>query len=420
MIHVFVGPTLSRSEPLLAAPGIRVRPPARHGELFDADIRAGDTVVLLDGLYHQVPALRHKELLAAMGRGVHVVGAASIGALRAAELAPFGMLGVGRVYAAYVRGEIDGDDEVAVGQQPDGDFAALTWPLVNIRRVLELACAAGILDTARAAALLAALRGVYYPHRTPAAVRAVCRDRGEVRFASWLAEQRGRDRYFGDVKRDDALAAIRVALDGPPARAVVERPEPRVWETTYFRSWSNAFARERVDGLDLSTEDRVIYQQVFDPGFSRTWAAFLEHRSHHPRDGGPGRPLAHRLARATGGDLPADRVFRPDVDLRDENTAALLLAGESRQDRRAVARYADHLARARRDRPGFSTAAVREDLTRRLLLRVWRCPERHFDAQASARGLGSGARAVEAAKRLVPGLLAEMGTERTGVCRGGR
>ncbi|MEV7304560.1 TfuA-like protein [Streptomyces clavifer] len=78
-----------------------------------------------------------------MGRGVHVIGAASIGALRAAELAPYGMLGVGSVYAAYHRGDITADDEVAVGQAPDGQWEALTWPLVNLRSVLRLAQEAG-------------------------------------------------------------------------------------------------------------------------------------------------------------------------------------------------------------------------------------------------------------------------------------
>ncbi|MFE3582884.1 TfuA-like protein [Streptomyces vinaceus] len=173
MIYVFVGPTLAKTEPQLAVPGVRVRPPARHGDLFDSALRSGDTVVLVDGVYHQALALRHKEILAAMGRGVSVIGAASIGALRAAELAPFGMLGVGTIYTSYVRGEIDGDDEVAVGQAPDGQWDALTWPLVNLRQVLHLAQAAHVLDEERAAQLLEALRAVYYPQRTTAAVWAV-------------------------------------------------------------------------------------------------------------------------------------------------------------------------------------------------------------------------------------------------------
>ncbi|MFF4578382.1 TfuA-like protein [Streptomyces sp. NPDC001373] len=403
---MFVGPTLPRSEPQLAAPDVRVWPPARHGDLFAPAIRSGDTVVLIDGVYHQAPALRHKEILAAIGRGVSMIGAASIGALRAAELAPFGMLGVGSIYTSYVRGEIDGDDEVAVGQAPDGEWEALTWPVVNLRHVLERARAAGVLDEDRAAALLVALRAVYYPQRTTAAVWAVCRRQGEMEFAGWLAGRLDQNRHFGDLKRADALAAVRIALDGRETQTS-DRPSPSVWETTYFRRWSNAFARDSVDGLDLSTEDRLLYQQVFDPAFRERWADYLEHRSLNPANG-RGLALSERLAQVTGEDLPADRVFHPAVDLRDEQTVALLLAGETEQDRQAVARYAQALEGARRSRPGFTVAAVRDDVTRRHLLRLWQSTEGRFDAEASARGLICGARAVEAAKRLMPGFLDDM------------
>ncbi|WP_333740724.1 TfuA-like protein, partial [Streptomyces sp. IBSBF 2806] len=349
---------------------------------------------------------------------VGVVGAASIGALRAAELAPCGMLGVGSIYAAYVRGDIVGDDEVAVGQAPDGAWDALTWPLVNLRHVLDLAVSTGVLDADRAAGLLQALRAVYYPQRTWAAVRAVCRRQGETAFADWLAGRRERDRHFGDLKRADALTAVRGALAGTIAATSVAAAPPPVGETAYFRRWSNAAARDRVDGLELSTEDRLVYQQVFDPAFGERWAAYLEHLSLHPADGGPGLPLAALLARAGGGGLTADRVFRPAIDLRDEQTVALLLAGETAEDRRAVARYADALVWARRSRPGFSTAAVRDEVARDLLLGVWRCDEGEFDVEASARGLIRAASAVEAAKRFVPGFREE--TKRTETARGGR
>lgn len=403
MMHVFVGPTLAWSEPQLTTPGVRVHPPARHGDLFTAAIRDGDTVVLIDGMYHQAPPLRHKELLAAMGRGVRLIGAASIGALRAAELDRFGMLGVGTIYSAYASGAITGDDEVAVGQAPDGDFRALTWPVVSLRHVLQLAQAAGVVDDARAVRLLAALRGIYYPQRTLAAVRIVCDREGDGDFARWLSAQRAEDPHFGDIKRADALQALSVArgheLSAEPRLA------PEVWESAYFRRWSNAFAR--ADGLTLSTADRVLYQQVFAPSFSRTWTGYLEYRSRHPADG-PGLPLGGRLAEVTDGSLPADRVFHPDVDLCDERTVALLLGDETGKDRRSVARYARALENARRSRPGFTTAAVRDDLTQRLLLRVWQCTADAFDEEASARGLVCGARAVQAAKCLVPGLLGEI------------
>ncbi|MFJ3310283.1 TfuA-like protein [Streptomyces sp. NPDC086549] len=415
---MYVGPTLPRYEPVLLEPGVQVHPPIRHGDLFDAAVRDGDTVVIIDGVYHQAPALRHKEILNAMGRGVPVIGAASIGALRAAELDAFGMLGVGAVYTSYVRGVITGDDEVAVGQAPGGR-ESLTWPLVNLRHVLGLARAAGIVDEARAEWLLAALRGVYYPQRTTAAVRAVCQRQGETEFAGWLAEQRGRDLYFGDVKRLDALAAVRAALAGRGPTGAP--PSPVTWDSSYFRGWSNHFARSVVAGVELWTQDRVVYQQVFDGDFRERWADFLAHRSRHPACGGEGLPLLERLQRA-GGMLPAHRVFHPALDLRDEATLAMLLGGETRDDRAAVARYAEARAAYRQERPG--AAAVSGDVARRVLLQIWRCRPTALDAEASGRGLISGAYAIEVVKRLVPGFLAEareaVATKDREVADGGR
>ena len=75
--------------------------------------------MLIDGLFDASPAVRHKELLQLMARGVPVIGAASMGALRAAELAPFGMIGVGRIFTAYAAGALVGDDEVALLHGPE-------------------------------------------------------------------------------------------------------------------------------------------------------------------------------------------------------------------------------------------------------------------------------------------------------------
>ncbi|MFF7505363.1 TfuA-like protein [Streptomyces lavendulae] len=125
--------------------------------------------------------------------------------------------------------EIDGDDEVAVEQAPDGEWEALTWPVVNLRHVLERARDAGILDDDRTATLLAAPRAIYYPQRTTGAVWAVCRRQGETEFARWLAGRLDQNRHFGDLKRADALAAVAIALDGrqPPTSG---RLSPSVWE----------------------------------------------------------------------------------------------------------------------------------------------------------------------------------------------
>ncbi|MFI1400751.1 hypothetical protein [Streptomyces sp. NPDC020681] len=65
VIDVFIGPTLDPGEPVLAAPEIRVRPPVQHVDLFDPAIRDGDTVVVIDGMYHQAPCGTRKSWHAA-------------------------------------------------------------------------------------------------------------------------------------------------------------------------------------------------------------------------------------------------------------------------------------------------------------------------------------------------------------------
>ncbi|MBO0515652.1 hypothetical protein [Streptomyces beijiangensis] len=44
---------------------------------------------------------------------------------------------------------------------------------------------------------------------------AVCAVQGESAFVRWLAEQRTEEPHFGDLKRSDALTALRTAQDAP-------------------------------------------------------------------------------------------------------------------------------------------------------------------------------------------------------------
>src|SRR6185295_3385107 len=101
-IHIFCGPTLSAEE------GCRVLtaaffPPASHGDIYRATLSPHPPRIIgvIDGAFRTVPAVRHKEILWAMTEGIHVFGAASMGALRASELADFGMIGVGEIFQRY-------------------------------------------------------------------------------------------------------------------------------------------------------------------------------------------------------------------------------------------------------------------------------------------------------------------------------
>src|SRR5512137_797251 len=162
-IIVFLGPSLEKTaaEKILSA---HYLPPAKRGDLLAA-VQDGATIIgLIDGVFHQESAVAHREILAAVKKGVRVVGASSMGALRAAEMDTLGMTGIGEVYRMYKSGELISDDEVALVFDPESGLS-LSEPLVNIRFTLRQAEAEGILSGKEHEALLNAARSVFYPQR---------------------------------------------------------------------------------------------------------------------------------------------------------------------------------------------------------------------------------------------------------------
>jgi hypothetical protein len=131
---VFVGPTLAANEAQRLLPSATILPPVAVGDLLRLAKRGVKRIAIIDGYFERMAAVWHKEILLALERGIEVWGAASMGALRAAELAPFGMLGVGTIYRAYVRGELVADDEVAVAHLPaEQGYRSISDALVNLR-----------------------------------------------------------------------------------------------------------------------------------------------------------------------------------------------------------------------------------------------------------------------------------------------
>jgi len=102
-VHVFTGPTLSAAEASQVLDADYF-PPAMQGSVFQAACQRPRVIAIIDGRFESVPSIWHKEILWAMDQGIHVFGSASMGALRAAELAAFGMVGIGKVFASYASG----------------------------------------------------------------------------------------------------------------------------------------------------------------------------------------------------------------------------------------------------------------------------------------------------------------------------
>lgn len=235
---VFAGPTLPRRpdgawRTLLA--GCDLRPPARRGDILIALADAPHTLVLLDGYYYTVPSVTHKELLYALDAGVRVVGAASLGALRAVELAPFGMGGVGRVFEAYRSGALDGDDEVALLHAPaESGYRPLTLALVEVRFALERLVAERIVPAAAATRMVDALKALPFTQREPQRVAELARTLGSKAGEALL-----RQLAATSVKQDDARLALELAATPAPPSS---RPRRRAG-TGYLGAFHAAAAR---------------------------------------------------------------------------------------------------------------------------------------------------------------------------------
>ena len=136
--------------------------------------------------------------------GAKVIGASSMGALRASELYPYGMEGAGRIYELYKSGKLVSDDEVALIFDPVS-FEPLSEPLVNIRYHLQRAEEEGIIGKESCERILAVALGLYFPERNYGRILDDSGlDEAELeRFRAFI------QREENDLKRLDAIEALK-------------------------------------------------------------------------------------------------------------------------------------------------------------------------------------------------------------------
>jgi hypothetical protein len=232
---VFAGPSVFG----LAATsfdGLTLRPPASCGDLLAAT-RLGATIIgLIDGVFENAASVWHKEILFALSAGVQVFGSSSMGALRAAECAEFGMVGLGAVFRDYASGAREADADVAVVHGPaEWAFEPLTLPLVDAEATLRRALAESALQAWLCDRLVAAARTVHFSQRSWERVIANAKlDARDAAIATAAIES-----CAYSVKRADAellLARVRSALSGlsgdPSLSGGLSTPRP--FERTAF------------------------------------------------------------------------------------------------------------------------------------------------------------------------------------------
>jgi hypothetical protein len=338
-VIVFLGPTLSRADAanILAA---EYRPPARRGDVHRALRDRCRTIVLIDGEFHGHPSVWQREILDAIAEGTEVHGASSMGALRAAELHSFGMVGHGRIFDWYRDGVIEADDEVAlVYGPPERGYLPRSEPLVNIRATLTAAVPC-VISADERDRLIEDASNLYYPERSWARLL----DTGPA--VDWSADRRADlatfvSQSYIDQKRRDAIEALRtVAAASLPRR---DRPATRVpvnplWRRERCVSEGFAPSVSAIDPAGIAQQAGITSQELHDLWrelselfFVGAWAHDHGIRAEASdvavvrRQFAPSESLAHgrieRLLATRATAHAAVRTFLADGGARDSRTA---------------------------------------------------------------------------------------------------
>jgi hypothetical protein len=263
---IFLGPTLPAKMAQETLDCI-VLPPARQGDVYRAvRDRAPVAIGLIDGAFLGVRSVWHREILWALSRDVAVFGAASMGALRAAELDAFGMRGIGRVYEAYRLGcwpefdpPFEDDDEVAVIHAPiELGAGALSDAMVDIRDTLIAAEQAGILEHWARDRLATAMKRLHFPQRSFARLAAECTRLLDPETTARMSDFLKSGRVA--CKRLDALHMLQAVANFLAEGAPQSRPDfvferALVWEQ--FVNASKAKEDDQLDDVAASVLDEL-------------------------------------------------------------------------------------------------------------------------------------------------------------------
>lgn len=234
---IFIGPSL---DSLSIHQGITVYPPAAMGSIFLATQAGHRVIALVDGVFGNVPAVWHKEILFALSQGVVVIGGGSIGAIRASELYRYGMIGLGRAYRLFRHGMTD-DDEVALSHLPEEfNFTPLTEPMINVRFTARRLFKAGLLDKEQEVKFITLVKKIYFANRD------IARVLGCLKKVLPLATHDRAVKVYGnlrvDVKRQDAQDVLDFVHNGGYKST---NPTQMKWKFPYTCHWRNHFDRLR-------------------------------------------------------------------------------------------------------------------------------------------------------------------------------
>jgi hypothetical protein len=258
-VLIYAGPSLDSNTiaEQLGDCDVLLKPPVKHGD-FASDVLEFEPthILILDGLFHHSLSLWHKEVIWALQipgvKGIY--GASSMGALRAADLADYGVIGCGKIFNWFYEGIISDESEVACVYGED--YKELTIPLVNVRGALLQDIEGGIVALYEADYIFSRARAIHWTERTIKALENA---------HPYLPS------IFHDQKKVDALELLCTFRDLEPIEGY-----QKLGEEALSGLFAAQFERDRsVDGVKL--QDLDAYIMLHDAEYEQH-AADSDHR----------------------------------------------------------------------------------------------------------------------------------------------
>ena len=259
-IIVFAGPSL-KPELKNQYPKIKFRGPVLQGDIaHEADASRENIFVIVDGYYKSVPSIWHKEIIYANNKGKIVIGCSSLGAIRAAELDKFGMIGSGEIYKWYKNNVITRDPDVAVAHgSAEENYRSFTVPIVNIKATLEFSSQK--INSQDIEKTLEVSREIFFEHRTiPSLLKKISssnlRDKEKICYLI-------KNKYI-DQKQHDCTETLKWVDQEP----VIEWSEQsQVEKTIYWNALltNDTYKGPGESGLDQTKQASLAFQLCDKP-----------------------------------------------------------------------------------------------------------------------------------------------------------
>ncbi len=277
-IIVFAGPSIAKTHVLERLPHADVRPPAKQGDLYLATQDKPKLILLIDGFFESVPAVWHKEILYAMSIGIHVYGSSSMGALRAAELHTFGMVGVGKIFEHFANDEWEDDDEVALTHGPaELNYMPVSRAMADLRYDLKGAVEQNLLSQTQAHDITHKLKALWYPNRSHESLLSFAKsllDESQLSALTFYLAN-----HCSSLKTKDAECLLNKVADMNLAELPTKETHFALYENDAWQTLINDVSSSRLTKVKVDLPASLVTDNLTetDPFTAKLRARALEH-----------------------------------------------------------------------------------------------------------------------------------------------